>query len=582
MSERMWSVQELGRFLRFEDPEVRCWAADRLMRHHPEQATDLVGPFLFDEHGTTQEMVADHLARHGGRQHLESLAKGLRVLRGLPAARSLKALVELRAPDAIELVRSALNRRDFDEECWSYVLEALAGRGDPGAREVLRDFLQRRTDWCGAPPILRSALRHTQPGEYRPLLKGWLRSLQWRDAGMKGASGEGVADAFRVLMDHLQIDDCGWCLRTSLNGRIDLKKTIKAVESSYDCDLHAGLDAATVERISAALREGAFEPIAAAVAEAVRQGALNVKRLPGDDLVDRIVEVVSFWSDRAVAQAVEGLGPYLGEWLIGFLLSSTVKIGRYRNYKLEVRRAADDPAALLSLMEVETSALLETLPGALRQAIEAAGPEGSERRSAARRAVEDRCLEFLAARGPFFPQSMALETLGEIRSIGAIGEIVEFLGEDNSYLYEAAEHALSQMGEAIVAPVRDTLEADDLDEEAEHSLLILLCELGTKEALGVVLEQFDRFVEAAGPGNAARWMSLFGARELIEPLRRYLQLDVPQVGNALLLLGGIHNVRLPEDAAIRRAIDDYWKQRPEEGSDGGEPGADDGSDRYLM
>ncbi|HET6278144.1 MAG TPA: hypothetical protein VFG08_05100, partial [Candidatus Polarisedimenticolia bacterium] len=182
----------------------------------------------------------------------------------------------------------------------------------------------------------------------------------------------------------------------------------------------------------------------------------------------------------------------------------------------------------------------------------------------------------------FFPQSMALETLGEIRSVGAIGEIVGFLGEDNSYLYEAAEHALSQMGEAIIAPVRDTLEAGDLDEEAEHSLLILLCELGTKEALDVVLEHFDRFVEAAGAGNAARWMSLFGARELIEPLRRYLQHDVPQVGNALLLLGGIHNVRLPEDAAIRRAIDDYWKQRPEEGGDGGEPGADDGSDRYLM
>jgi HEAT repeat protein len=582
MTERMWSVKDLGRFLRFEDPEVRCWAADRLMRHHPKEATELIGPFLFDDHGTTQEMVAAHLAHHGGRKHLEQLAKGLRHLRGLPAARSLKALVELRAPEAVELVRSALNRRDFDEECWAYVLESLAGRGDPGAREVLREFLQRRTDWFGSPPILRSALQHAQPGEYRPLLKAWLRSLQWRDAGMKGASGEGVAEAFRVLMDHLQIDDCGWCLRTSLSGRIDFSKTIKAVESSYDCELQPGLDAKTVERIATALREGAFEAIAAVVAETVRQGALKVKRLPGDDLADRIVEVVSFWSDREVAQAVEGLGPYLGEWLIGFLLSAAVKMARYRNYHLEVRRAADDPAALLSLMEVETSALLDPLPVALRRAVDKAGPEGSDRRSAARRAVEERCLEILAARGPFFPQSTALETLGEIRSAGAIGEIIEFLSEDNSYLYEAAEHALSQIGEAIVEPVSDSLEADELDEEAEHSLLILLCELGTKEALGVVLEQFDRFVEAAGPGNAARWMSLFGARELIDPLRRYLQLDVPQVGNALLLLGGIHNVRLPEDAAIRRAIDDYWKQRPEEGGDGGEPDADDGSDRYLM
>jgi HEAT repeat protein len=582
MTEQMWSVKDLGRFLRYEDPEVRCWAADRLMRHHPEEATDLIAPFLFDEHGTTQEMVAAHLGHHGGRHHLEQLAKAVSHLRGLPAARSLKALVMLRAPEAVDMVRSALNRRDFDEECWACVLEALAERGDPGAREMLREFLQRRTDWVGSPPILRSALKHAQPGEYRPLLKAWLRSLQWRDAGMKGVSGEGAAEAFRVLMDHLQIDDCGWCLRTSLRGRIDFHKTLKAVESSYDCDLRFGLDAETIEKIAAALREGAFDAIAAVLAEAVRQGALKVKRVPGDDLADRIVEVVSFWSDREVAHAVEGLGPHLGEWLIGFLLSAAVKMARYRNYHLEVRRAADDPTALLNLMEVETSALLEPLPVALRRAVEAAGPEGSDRRSAARRAVEERCLEILAARGPFFPQSTALETLGQIRSVGAIGEIIEFLAEDNSYLYEAAEQAMSQMGNTVIESVRASLETGELDEEAEHSLLILLCELGTKEALEVVLEHFDRFVEAAGPGNAARWMSLLGARELIEPLRRYLQLDVPQVGNALLLLGGIHNVRVPEDAAIRRAIDDFWKQRPEEGGGGGEPGADDGSDQYLM
>jgi len=37
--------------------------------------------------------------------------------------------------------------------------------------------------------------------------------------------------------DHLEVDDCGWCIRTGPDGRIDLKKTIRAIESSYDCEI---------------------------------------------------------------------------------------------------------------------------------------------------------------------------------------------------------------------------------------------------------------------------------------------------------------------------------------------------------
>ncbi|MCZ6697200.1 MAG: hypothetical protein O7A63_11750, partial [Acidobacteria bacterium] len=559
-----------------------CWAADRLIRHHSVEATERIGPFLFDEHGTTQEMVAGHLGQNGDQRHLEHLTRGVGQHRGLSAARALKALIQLRAPDAIEQVHEALNRRDFDEECWSCVLEALAERNDSGARGVLREFLQRRPDWVGSPPILRSALQHAEPGEYRPLLQAWLRSLQWRDAEATGPSGEGVSEAFRVLMDHLQIDDCGWCLRTTLGGRIDFERTIKAVESSYDCLLLEEIDAATRQQIGAVLLDGAFENIASVLSQTVRRRALALKRIPGDDLADRIVEVVSFWSDPEIARAVEGLGPYLGEWLIGFLLSSVFKLARYRNYQLEVRRAADDPEALLSLMSIESSALLEPLPAALRRAVETAGTRGDDARTATRRVIEERCLETLAARGPFFAQAVALETLGELRSIGAIGEIIEFLAEDNSYLYEASEHALSQMDEALVGPARSRIESGDLEDEAEHSLLILLCELGTPEALQVILEHFDRFVDAAGPGNAARWMSLLGARELIDPLRRYLQFDIPQVGQAILLLGAIHNVRVPEETAIRSAIDEFWKQHPEEDGGSGEPGSDDGSDQFVM
>jgi HEAT repeat protein len=184
-------------------------------------------------------------------------------------------------------------------------------------------------------------------------------------------------------------------------------------------------------------------------------------------------------------------------------------------------------------------------------------------------------------RGPFFPQVMALETLGELGSSGAANEIIDFLAEDNSYLYEAAEHALASIGTALIEPARARLEAGTVADDAAHSLLIALCELGTAEALRLVLDHLDVFVEATGAADAARWVSMFGAREAIDPLRKILPDDMAQVGQSVLLLASIHNLHVPEEASIRRAIDEYWKEQPE-GSDSGDAGPDDGSGKYVM
>ena len=401
MPERLWSFNDLARFLRFEDPEVRYWAADRLARHQTKEATDLLAPYLFDEHDLTPELVAGHLGRHGGPGHLAVLARGVRTLRGSPSARSLEALVRLRAPDALDLVHRAFDRRDYDEECWSFILEALAERGDDGARRELQAFLKKRADWVGSPAILASALKVTDPGEYRAVLQAWIRSLQW-----KGAGGGDTGEAFRALMDHLQIDDAGWCFRTNLSGRIDFERTLKAIESAYNCELRAAFGEETVKAIAAALTAGAFEDSASTLARTIKERARAIATAPGDDLAGRIVEAAVFWSDPAVIASVEGLGPHLGEWVIGFLISAVVKVAGYRNFDLEVRRCAGDLDALLPLLEVETSFMLDSLPQAIRKAVESEG-EGAAR-SSARRRVEDRCLAILASRGPFFPQAMAL------------------------------------------------------------------------------------------------------------------------------------------------------------------------------
>src|SRR5256885_16832845 len=111
MPERLWSNNDFARFLRYEDPEVRYWAADRLARHYTKEAADLLAPYLFDEHDLTPELVASHLGRHGGGAHLPVLARGVKTLRGMPAARALEAMVRLGAPGAAGLGPPAVEGR---------------------------------------------------------------------------------------------------------------------------------------------------------------------------------------------------------------------------------------------------------------------------------------------------------------------------------------------------------------------------------------------------------------------------------------------------------------------------------------
>jgi hypothetical protein len=188
----------------------------------------------------------------------------------------------------------------------------------------------------------------------------------------------------------------------------------------------------------------------------------------------------------------------------------------------------------------------------------------------------------LEAQGPFFPKVVALETLGELRAVHFIPEVMEYLSDENSYVYGAAERALSVMGEAIVPPARAKLEARSLDPDAAHSLLVLLCDLGSRGSYEAVTSNLDWFMEEVGPGSTAEWVSLFGTQELIDPLRDWLEEDPALVGQGVLLLAAIHNVRIPEEEEILRAIEDERQRlesEPEADGACGGPDRDGGS--YL-
>ncbi len=568
MSSLIWTYNDLVRFTKWEDAEVRYWAIDRLIRHFPERCPDDVAGFVLDDHDTTPTMVARHLGERGNAAHHSILLRGFRLLRGLTPGYCLQALARLGYPGVEELAAGALQRGDLNEPALAMIIESLAELGTPAAREVVREFVERKVELLAEPGAIRAVLKVVAPSEIPDVLSRYLTALQWRGTHRAG-------EGFRSLMDELQIDDAGWCFRTGPSGRIELRKTIKAVESGYDCDVLAAMGEGTIKQIAQRFRAGDLGDIVRSIADWTRQAVAALPDDPDDDLPERIAAAVGTFTVKPVLDDVERLGHQFQQWVLGFQLSAAFAVARYANVALTLKRSRGDLAKLLKLAERETAFVLPDLPSAI-----AVVCQNDESRA---RGAQDWCLRMLEAQGPFFPKVVALETLGELRAVHFIPEIMEYLSDENSYVYGAAERALSKMGEAIVQPAVGRIESGLVDPDAAHSLLVLLCDLGSRKAYESVMQHLDLFMEEIGPGAATEWISLFGTEELIDPLRDWLDEDPAMVGQGLLLLGAINNVRIPEEDEILRAIEDERARQAAEPDDDDAPeGPDSDGGSYLM
>ena len=560
MSDLIWSYNELVHFTKWEDPEVRFWAVDRLIRHFPEECCDDIEKFVMEEHDVTPERVARHLGEHGAARHQGMLIRGFKLLRGTTPGVCLQALSRLGYPGTVDLAATLLHRGDLPDAAIAIIVEVLADLGTLPARNLVREFLDRKRELLAEPTALRGVLKIVDATEIPDVIARFVTALQFRGGAHR--AGEG----FRTLMDGLTIDDAGWCFRTGPSGRIELRKTVKAVESGYDCDILTAMGETTIKQIAQRFRAGDHGDIVRAIADWTRTAAAKVKAEPGDDMSKRISAAATAFASPSLVEGSERLGHQFQQWVVGFELSAAFAIARYLNPRLALRRARGDLDKLLKLAEVETAFLIADLPAAI-----AVVCREDEKRS---RKAQDWCLRLLESQGPFFPKVLALETLGELRAVHFIPEVMEYLSDENSYVYGAAERALSLMGEAIVPPVRAKIEARSLDPDVAHSLLVLLCDLGTRSAYDAVTQNLDWFMEEVGPGSTAEWVSLFGTQELIEPLRDWLEEDPAMVGQGVLLLGAIHNVRIPEEDEILRAIDEERQRLESEPQAGDESGSD--------
>jgi len=568
MAHRIWTASELAHYAKYEDPEVRFWAVERLVRHYPEECCDGIADLVLDDHEATPGVVARHLGAHGGPKHHGILVRGFRLLRGTTPGHCLRALVRLAYPNAVALASDALRRGDLNEPALGIIVEALADLGTPEARELIREFLRRRPElWC-EPAALGGVLQTTSNEGLPEVLDQLLRVLEWRGAHRAG-------EAFRTLMSTLRVDDAAWCFRTGPSGHLELRKTIKAVESGYDCDILQAMGEGTIRQIAQRFRSGHSADVVRSISEWT---CAATARCPADeqsDLPARTAQAVRALGSDSALEVAERTGHQFQQWLLGFQLSAAFAVARGLDPARDLRRARGDLDRLLELAEIETAHLLDELPAA----IAAVCRDDRERVHRA----QSWCLRMLEAQGPFFPKVVGLAVLGELGAVHFIPEILGYLSDENSYVYGAAERALSRMGEAMLAPAVERIESGDVDPDSAHSLLVLFCDLGTRAAYEAVTRHMDWFMDSIGAGETAEWIGVFGVEELIDPLRDRLDEDPAMVGQALLLLGAIHNVTIPEEGEILKAIEDERvRQAADAPDEEGPTGPEQGGGSYVM
>jgi hypothetical protein len=576
MPEYLWSFEDLARFARFEDPEVRYWAADRLVLLYPDRASEAIAELLFDEHDTTPALVAEHLAKHGSESHMPLLAKGFLRASGILPGHCLAALASLGYAEAPKLARAALHRRDLDEEALAPIVAGLAemaiGRGSEDAADAAREIVLRRPELYADPVALRGCLRIFGDDRLGDLAGKWITALHFR--GIDSAES-----GIQALQENLQLEDVSWCLRTDRSGRVDLDRSLRSIENGYDCDVRLAIPREDRDALAAAFASGEFRAMTRRLAALVAGRARSVAAAstdPGDTLPARLAALASGFEREEVLNEAERLGHPMHTWVISLLLSALFKTAPYHNFERECARAEGDLEALLGLAELEGSALTRLLPSRLAKAAEAGGRER----------LEQWCLATLEARGPFFPKVVAIESLGEMRLSSQLPMILAYLSDDNAFVYAAAERALLKFGDEAVDAARAEIDRHDLHPDAMHSILVVLSDLMTPAALSLVLDHVDAFMEASGPEEGPELISLLGGKDLIPHLRRWLKHSESsgskvavraRIGHALLLVGAIHNVAIPEEEKILQAIDDYWKESPDDPA-----GGPDAREPYVM
>jgi tetratricopeptide (TPR) repeat protein len=268
MTTFLWSFEALARLCGHQDPEVKCWAADRMRRHYPKEAGPLMVGLLSDRHGSVAALAAAYFCNDPDRNFADALLAAFRKSSGVSAERLAHALVLLKDGRLVDAVRGKYARiSEAAQADFAGVLMNVALLGTNESRRYVEDTLGRLDSFGDFREVAARVFFRANLAAGADI--GKLLLFAYR-SGVRGY----VAALLAEILDRAGV----WCSPEDLAGKGRASKDLAGeVEESFDLLAGSGYEDAgkSLERL---LKKRRFDEILEE-AERTALAIQEVKRL---------------------------------------------------------------------------------------------------------------------------------------------------------------------------------------------------------------------------------------------------------------------------------------------------------------
>ncbi|OIP92127.1 MAG: hypothetical protein AUK26_05380 [Syntrophaceae bacterium CG2_30_58_14] len=144
MTTFLWSFEKLARLCDHKDPEVNCWAADRIPRLYPKEAGPLMAGLLSDRNESVAAKAAAYFCDDPDRNFADALLAAFRKSSGIAAKRLGYALALMKDGRLLDAVRDKHARiPEADPADFAGVLMNVALLGTDESQRYVEDALRR-------------------------------------------------------------------------------------------------------------------------------------------------------------------------------------------------------------------------------------------------------------------------------------------------------------------------------------------------------------------------------------------------------------------------------------------------------
>lgn len=547
----IWTIDSLERQTQSPHPRVRSWAIDRLGQQFPDRAGAILAPLLRDPSDEVAADAAGFFSDHPDLARADpTLADSLLALfeRGTPSllgpsARAMAQIGDFRfVPIALEKCVASASL----DPAWHHLrrivtLRETDGPGPAGAIAWLHNFLERTP-----PPTEKE-----RQGKWQSHVMDAVRLL------LLCKRQEEMVYLIRYLLDGPSLERCGYALLLPFVRLANPDYSEEEMEKTIEPALRKRVDGIPMTLPKGVTGRRGKEPRYVTWIRRFHEEAEEIYRKVEDTLGS---DALRRWEEeerppliclrflRALVLCSDRLERAPAVVQKRFAAVALVVQKAFLQDRIWIGRCLDEmtPADQLALLfddhadREEDDRLLDRL---------ARADSPAPLIQSALREIQE-CPEGWGA-------PRAVKLLGRLRAPEALPTLISiFLKDDDDFMLEAVDRALSGYGEALLPHIRAILEKGE--EAAVRTAIFLLAELPCPETVSLILPRMEHLHRLNRDGLLYA-IETIGAVEFLPFIQREMRVDEPEE-KTYLHLCRLHGVDDPQLARIERVVS-YNAQR---------------------